>query len=84
MSEESPKPAEVPADESAAATEHGPTEWSVVRTGGPMKYADMVGLPKVLADIREFAKQDPLFWQPSPLLVDLVERGASFDSLNHA
>ena len=33
--------------------------------GGPMKYADMVGLPKVLADIREFAKEDPLFWQPS-------------------
>jgi 3-hydroxyacyl-CoA dehydrogenase len=52
--------------------------------GGPMKYADTVGLPKVLADIREFAKEDPLFWQPSPLLVDLVERGANFDSLNHA
>ena len=50
--------------------------------GGPMKYADMVGLPKVLADIREFAKEDPLFWQPSPLLVELVERGANFDSLN--
>ena len=51
--------------------------------GGPMKYADMVGLPKVLADIREFARQDPIFWQPSPLLVDLVERGADFASLNH-
>ncbi|MDR6888290.1 MULTISPECIES: 3-hydroxyacyl-CoA dehydrogenase NAD-binding domain-containing protein [Variovorax] len=52
--------------------------------GGPMKYADTVGLPKVLADIREFAKEDPLFWQPSPLLVELVARGANFDSLNHA
>jgi 3-hydroxyacyl-CoA dehydrogenase len=51
--------------------------------GGPMKYADMVGLPKVLADIREFAKEDPLFWKPSPLLVDLVERGQDFESLNH-
>ena len=50
--------------------------------GGPMKYADTVGLSIVLADIREFAKKDPLFWQPSPLLVDLVERGANFDSLN--
>ncbi|HET7835755.1 MAG TPA: 3-hydroxyacyl-CoA dehydrogenase NAD-binding domain-containing protein [Variovorax sp.] len=50
--------------------------------GGPMKYADMVGLPKVLADIREFAKQDPVFWKPSPLLVELVERGADFASLN--
>jgi 3-hydroxyacyl-CoA dehydrogenase len=52
--------------------------------GGPMKYADTVGLPKVLADIREFAKEDPLFWQPSPLLVELVERGADFASLNQS
>ena len=42
------------------------------------------GLPKVLADIREFAKEDPLFWQPSPLLVELVERGADFSSLNQS
>ncbi|MFC5522898.1 3-hydroxyacyl-CoA dehydrogenase NAD-binding domain-containing protein [Polaromonas jejuensis] len=52
--------------------------------GGPMQYADSVGLPKVLADIREFAKEDPLFWQPSPLLVELVERGADFASLNQS
>ena len=52
--------------------------------GGPMQYADTVGLPTVLADIREFAKQDPLFWQPSPLLVELVERGADFASLNQS
>ncbi|XUW89355.1 3-hydroxyacyl-CoA dehydrogenase NAD-binding domain-containing protein [Burkholderia sp. M6-3] len=52
--------------------------------GGPMKYADMVGLPRILADIREFAKEDPLFWRASPLLIDLVERGADFASLNHA
>ena len=50
--------------------------------GGPMKYADMVGLPKILADIREFAKEDPLFWKPSPLLVELVEKGQDFASLN--
>ncbi|MGJ7918558.1 3-hydroxyacyl-CoA dehydrogenase NAD-binding domain-containing protein [Massilia sp. LXY-6] len=50
--------------------------------GGPMKYADMVGLPKILADIRAFAQEDPLFWKPSPLLVELVERGADFASLN--
>ena len=52
--------------------------------GGPMKYADMVGLPKVLADIQEFAKEDPIFWKPSPLLVQLVERGADFASLNQS
>jgi len=50
--------------------------------GGPMKYADTVGLPKILADIREFAKEDPIFWQPSPLLVELVEKGQDFASLN--
>ncbi|MBB3257090.1 3-hydroxyacyl-CoA dehydrogenase [Paraburkholderia bannensis] len=52
--------------------------------GGPMHYADTVGLVTVLADIREFAKEDPLFWKPSPLLVELVERGANFASLNTA
>src|SRR4030095_12632605 len=50
--------------------------------GGPVKDADMGGLSKVLAAPREFAKQDPLFWQPSPLLVERVERGADFESLN--
>ncbi|MBP0594966.1 enoyl-CoA hydratase/isomerase family protein [Paraburkholderia sp. LEh10] len=52
--------------------------------GGPMKYADTVGLAKVLADIREFAQEDPVFWQPSPLIVDLVERGATLASLNQS
>jgi 3-hydroxyacyl-CoA dehydrogenase len=52
--------------------------------GGPMKYADSVGLATVLADIREFAQEDPLFWQPSPLIVDLVERDADFASLNQS
>jgi 3-hydroxyacyl-CoA dehydrogenase len=52
--------------------------------GGPMHYADAIGLPTLLADIREFEKQDPLFWKPSPLLVELVECGATFASLNQA
>ena len=50
--------------------------------GGPMHYADMLGLPRVLADIHAFAKEDPLFWRPSPLLVKLVEQGRDFASLN--
>ncbi|MES2925259.1 3-hydroxyacyl-CoA dehydrogenase NAD-binding domain-containing protein [Acidovorax sp. Leaf73] len=52
--------------------------------GGPMKWADMTGLEKVLADIEAFAKEDPLFWKPSPLLVQLVREGRNFDSLNQA
>ena len=50
--------------------------------GGPMHYADSVGLDQILADIEEFANDDPLFWQASPLLVELVARGANFASLN--
>ena len=52
--------------------------------GGPMKWADMTGLPKVLADIQAFAKEDPLFWKPAPLLEQLVAEGRNFDSLNKA
>ena len=50
--------------------------------GGPMKHADTVGLGSILADIRAFAQEDPLFWQPSALLVKLVAEGRTFDSLN--
>ncbi|QQB33238.1 enoyl-CoA hydratase/isomerase family protein [Achromobacter deleyi] len=52
--------------------------------GGPMHYADRVGLANVLADIRAYAKEDPAFWKPSPLLVELAESGRDFASLNQA
>ena len=52
--------------------------------GGPMKWADMTGLDKVLADIQAFAEEDPLFWKPAPLLEQLVAEGRNFDSLNKA
>jgi 3-hydroxyacyl-CoA dehydrogenase len=47
-----------------------------------MAYADQVGLAKILDDIQTFAKDDPLFWQPAPLLVQLVAEGRNFASLN--
>jgi len=50
--------------------------------GGPMKWADMTGLDKILADVREFAQEDPRFWQPAPLLEKLVAEGRNFASLN--
>lgn len=52
--------------------------------GGPMWHADQVGLAKILADIREFAQADALFWQPSALLERLVAEGLGFDSLKGA
>ncbi len=50
--------------------------------GGPMKYADMQGLDKILGSIRKFEEEDAWFWKPAQLLVDLVENGETFDSLN--
>ncbi|MDE2415063.1 MAG: enoyl-CoA hydratase/isomerase family protein [Comamonadaceae bacterium] len=50
--------------------------------GGPMLWADMQGLPKVLADIEEFAQEDAQFWQPAALLKKLVAEGKNFASLN--
>jgi len=50
--------------------------------GGPLHYADGVGLDTILHDVRRFAEQDPLFWKPSPLLQQLVAEGRDFASLN--
>jgi 3-hydroxyacyl-CoA dehydrogenase len=50
--------------------------------GGPMKWADLDGLPGVLADIQRFAQEDAYFWQPADLLVRLVNDGKTFDDLN--
>ena len=52
--------------------------------GGPMKYADMVGLPQVLADIREFAKEDPLFGSPRPCSSSWSSAARNSDSLNQS
>jgi 3-hydroxyacyl-CoA dehydrogenase len=47
--------------------------------GGPMCYADTVGLKAVLARIEEFqAKHGPDLWSPAPLLRQLAEAGATF------
>lgn len=50
--------------------------------GGPLKWADMQGLAGVLADIETYAETDPYFWEPAPLLRDLVATGRTFDDLN--
>jgi 3-hydroxyacyl-CoA dehydrogenase len=50
--------------------------------GGPMKYADMIGLDKILLNIQKFSEEDPRFWSPPQLLIDLVKNNRDFDSLN--
>jgi 3-hydroxyacyl-CoA dehydrogenase len=47
--------------------------------GGPMFYADTVGLKVVYDKIIEFQKTlDPQYWQPAPLLKKLALAGSSF------
>ena len=48
--------------------------------GGPMFYADTVGLPKVLAAIEKFQKgYRGEVWKPAPLLVKLAREGKKFN-----
>jgi 3-hydroxyacyl-CoA dehydrogenase len=48
--------------------------------GGPMFYADTVGLPKVLASIEKFSKgYMGEVWKPAPLLVKLAKEGRTFN-----
>jgi 3-hydroxyacyl-CoA dehydrogenase len=50
--------------------------------GGPMHYADRLGLDTVLAELRRLCAEDAFFWEPSPLLVRLAGDGETFASLN--
>jgi 3-hydroxyacyl-CoA dehydrogenase len=50
--------------------------------GGPMFYADTVGLPKVVEVMNGFAANpnaDPSFWKPAPLLTTLAAAGKRFN-----
>jgi 3-hydroxyacyl-CoA dehydrogenase len=46
--------------------------------GGPMKYAELVGLKKVYERICEFEKQHGEWWKPAPLLKKLADEGKTF------
>ena len=49
--------------------------------GGPMFYADEVGLYNVVASMKAFAANshgDPEFWRPAPLLASLASEGKRF------
>jgi 3-hydroxyacyl-CoA dehydrogenase len=49
--------------------------------GGPMFYADTVGLPNVLAAIEHYARgPNGVAWTPAPLLVHLAGEGKRFNS----
>jgi len=46
--------------------------------GGPMRQADEWGLAEVLDDLRRLAADDPVMWNPPPLLERLVAEGRDF------
>ncbi len=50
--------------------------------GGPMFYADQVGLLNVMRAMEQFANNpmaDPGFWEPAPLLAKLAAEGKTFN-----
>lgn len=46
--------------------------------GGPMWYADTVGLRKVYDRVAEFRQQHGFWWEPADLLKELAEKGSTF------
>jgi 3-hydroxyacyl-CoA dehydrogenase len=51
--------------------------WPVYR-GGPMHYADQIGLDKVVAKLKEFQAKEGDVWAPAPLLEKLASEGKKF------
>jgi 3-hydroxyacyl-CoA dehydrogenase len=50
--------------------------------GGPMWYADTVGLKQVYERVSEFQRQHGEIWQPAPLLKRLPEQGKTFSEFS--
>jgi 3-hydroxyacyl-CoA dehydrogenase len=48
--------------------------------GGPMFYAETIGLPTVLARVKEYRARFGAYWQPAPLIERLVAEGRGFYS----
>ena len=49
--------------------------------GGPMFYADTVGLPAVLKRVHEYRRQFGDYWKPAPLLEQRVAEGRGFHTV---
>jgi 3-hydroxyacyl-CoA dehydrogenase len=48
--------------------------------GGPMFYADTIGLPTVLARVKDYRSRFGDYWEPAPLLEQLAAEGRGFHS----
>lgn len=47
--------------------------------GGPMFYADQIGLDTVLAKVKDFHQRYGAWWKPAPLLEKLAAEGGTFN-----
>jgi 3-hydroxyacyl-CoA dehydrogenase len=52
--------------------------------GGPMWYADAVGVKRVYEKVEEFHRKHGFLWEPAPLLKRLALEGKSFASVDEA
>ena len=48
--------------------------------GGPMQYADEIGLPGIAAAVERFHAAQGYWWEPSKLLLELARSGRKFGS----
>jgi 3-hydroxyacyl-CoA dehydrogenase len=46
--------------------------------GGPLRWADSIGIATIVDDMREFERVHGSKWTPAPLLVELVQSGGTF------
>jgi 3-hydroxyacyl-CoA dehydrogenase len=46
--------------------------------GGPMFYANQLGLAEVISKMSTFSKLDENFWKPAPLLQKLADSAGAF------
>ena len=53
---------------------------SALPSGGPMFYADTIGLPTVQSRVNEYRARFGDYWEPAPLLEKLVAEGRGFYS----
>ena len=51
--------------------------------GGLMHYADQLGVTFIMEELNKLCEEDPLFWQPSQLIIDCAKTGQNFASYNN-
>lgn len=50
--------------------------------GGPMHWADRFGILQLRNAIRSYTPEAPEFWQPAPILDDMIKNGRTFAAMN--